>query len=109
LPWSINFIKRYENLWNWELLAQNENVMGNTEIRNYFYNRLYPYFEDYLESSTHMFNGLNGSEQTYSEEIEMDSTSFFKKHKELQFQHPDEIANVKSIDWLRLSQNEILP
>ena len=47
MPWSIEFIERYENVWNWELLAQNDNVMGNPEIRNHFYNRLYPYFEEH--------------------------------------------------------------
>ena len=109
LPWSIEFIERYKSLWCWELLAQNEIVMGNADIRNHFCNQLYPYMSEYLQSSTRILNGLNHKGQTYGEEIENDCLSLLKNHKELQFQHPIEIDDAECIDWFYLSQNEMLP
>lgn len=84
LPWTIQFIERYENLWKWELLADNEHVMGNADIRKYFQNQLSPYMEYYLASST-----------------------YTQKH--IEFQHPLEIDAAESIDWFHLSRNEMLP
>lgn len=107
LPWSIEFIERYEDLWDWELLAQNIYVMGNPEIRNHFYNRLYPYIEDYQKSCSDDFNNKRSFGQTLADKVERD-LDFITQHRELQFQYLEEIVNAKSIDWFRLSQNTFL-
>ena len=107
LPWSIEFIERYEDLWNWESLAQNDAAMMVPEVKTYFYSRLYPYFElignDY---SNNIESNAFGDRVCNSFDSDMDS---FKKIKEWQFQTVEEILKAKTIDWLRLSQNELLP
>lgn len=105
LPWSIDFIQRYEDLWDWNLLAQNPCVMGNLEIRNHFYNRLYPFIEEYGESCLDSSKSFG---ERYCDILDSDSESF-KKHKELQFQHSSEILKAKTIDWRLLSLNTLLP
>lgn len=108
LPRSIDFIERYENLWDWSLLAGNNVVISNGTIRNYFHDQLSPYFENNLEAALNRSMGLNGSEETFAEEIEVND-HFFRTHRELQFQHSDEIEKATSIDWRILSRNTLLP
>ena len=108
MPWSIEFIERYENVWNWELLAQNDNVMGNPEIRNHFYNRLYPYFEEHGKDIFNEKNQPKDISEYFINNCERD-LNFFGNIKEWQFQTVDEIIKAKNIDWLRLSQNSLLP
>lgn len=108
LPWSIDFIKKYESKWDWELLAQQTYVMGNPEIRNYFYNYLYPYFEDYEESRSKRFNKTNDFGNDYIDSLGR-AVDFIHKYKELQFTSLKDILNAKSIDWRILSLNTVLP
>lgn len=108
LPWEIEFIERYIDLWDWGYLAQNPKVMGNPKIKKHFHNQLYSFYKASTESRSFKYNGINGSVLTYGEEVES-SFDIFKKQKELQFQHPNEIIKAKSINWLRLSQNTLLP
>ena len=108
LPWSIELLERYEHLWNWEMLSQNRKVMSNLEIRNHFYNRLYPYIEEIGENNTYMYTGINGSERTITDTVEQDFENM-ELHTELQFQTKDEILNAEVIDWFYLSQNVLLP
>lgn len=105
LPWGIEFIERYEGLWDWYLLAQNSSVMDNLEIRNHFYKNLYPYIEEFGES-------CDDSSKSFGErclDVFDNDIEHLEKHKELQFQHPNEIIVAESIDWFRLSQNTLLP
>lgn len=108
LPWSIEFIELYEDLWSWELLAQNPQVMGNPVIRNHFYNRLYPYFEDYLESRTNMYNGLNGRGNPIDSLLDFEIRSL-DNIKEWQIQNVEELENIGYLKWWRISQNTLLP
>ncbi|MBI4931953.1 MAG: hypothetical protein HY841_14425 [Bacteroidetes bacterium] len=108
LPWTIEFLQRYENLWSWELLAQNTCVMCNPTIRKYYYSRLYPYFEDYLDRCSKDFNNVSAENQKFSDEVERDAQEF-SKHKELQFQYPKEILNAQDTNWYWLSHNILLP
>lgn len=98
LPWSIEFIARYEDSWSWELLIQNKSVMNVPEIRKYFHHRLSPYLEEYEGRSKGLYqraimilDELNGM------------------YEELQLKSAEEIDNTNNINWFRLSQNEVLP
>jgi hypothetical protein len=105
LPWSVEFVARYEDLWCWELLAQNKALMSIPAIRRRFSDRLYPYigtYEDYDSESE------DSDERTFAEELEIELNSL-NSHKEWQFQTVEEIEQDKNIDWLRLSQNAVLP
>lgn len=108
LPWSIDLIKRHERRWDWELLAQQTFVMGNPEIRNYFYNYLYPYFEDYEESRSKRFNQIDDFGNEYIDSLIRD-VDFIHKYNELQFTSLEDILKAKSIDWRLLSLNTVLP
>lgn len=105
LPWSIEFIARYEDLWHWELLIQNKSVMNVPEIKKYFHNQLKPYIEEY---SGHYNNQYDYIKMTFIEELE-EKANNLRRYKEWQLQSIEEIDTTKDIDWLRLSQNEVLP
>jgi hypothetical protein len=100
LPWSIEFIERYEDLWEWFYLAKNDEVMGNPEIRQHFYSRVSEYIQDYEEM------GKSGKSEAELLEAELKELS---QHKEWQLRSSEEIDRTQNINWMRLSQNKILP
>jgi hypothetical protein len=110
LPWSTKFIKRYENLWNWESLAQNNSVIGKQEITDYFYDKFQPYYESYKDAWFDTRKRLAGFGRTFAEQVEDNlNMGFFRTNKELQFQYLYEIENARSINWRILSSNSLLP
>ncbi len=108
LPWSIKFIERYEDLWEWELLAQNPLVMGNPKIRNHFLPYLNQYLEAYRERMEKRYTYFVKHGHEYKNDLKSNLDNF-QYHKELQFQQPNEISKAKDIDWNLLSQNLLLP
>jgi hypothetical protein len=105
LPWSIAFITRFEDLWDWELLSQNEAFMRIPVLRRHFSDRLYPHIGEYEEYDSESYNS---KEKTVIEDLERDLADL-ERYKEWQFQSVEEIEKAKNIDWRRLSQNAVLP
>lgn len=105
LPWSVEFITPFEDLWNWQLLSQNDALTDIPVLRRHFQDRLYPYLGEYEECGIEPFNT---PAMTLIEELEIELNTL-NMYKEWQLQSPDEIDRTENVDWLRLSQNEVLP
>jgi len=105
LPWSIEFITPFEDLWSWELLSQNDALTDIPVVRRHFSNRLYPYLGEYEECGIEPYNA---PAMTLTEELELELNSL-NMYKEWQLQSAEEIDKTKNIDWIRLSQNQVLP
>lgn len=104
LPWSIEFIEAYEDLWDWSYLAQNSFIINNLVIRNHFYNRLYPYIEEFGKSG---LEEVKTPSQILIEDLEA-NIRILKKYKELRFQNVEEILQTTSINWKLASENAII-
>jgi hypothetical protein len=105
LPWSIEFIERYKDLWDWELLGQNDKVIGNPEIRKYFYSYLYEYIEQY----ENLCNSPNNDEGKSEADIIEQKLSKLDTYTEWRLRSAEEIDRTENINWRRLSMNEVLP
>jgi hypothetical protein len=105
LPWSIEFIERYEDRWNWYLLGRNHRVMGNPEIRKHFHHRVSEHIEAYERWSASPIN----YEMRSLDEVLETQIKELDKHKECLFRSAEEIDSIEDINWLHLSSNEFLP
>jgi len=105
LPWSIEFIERYEDRWNWNLLGRNPRVMGNPEIREHFYHHL----SEHIEGYERWIKSPKNYEMMSDAEVLEDKLTELDGLKELQLRSAEEIENTQNIDWTYLSQNELLP
>jgi hypothetical protein len=112
VPWGIELIEYFEDRWNWELMAQNDAVVTNATLRNFFQTKLKPYLdEDFLNRAINRTMGLNGAGESIGEACEgfYSGMPFFRQHKEMQFLTPDEIEVCTGLDWRILSNNTLLP
>ena len=91
LPWSIEFIERYKDLWRWLMLIDNPTVMKIPGIKEHFSEQFLPYVEDYPE----VF--IPGFEKQY-----------WVDPIEWQYESIKEISNFDFIDWRLLSHNKRL-
>lgn len=107
LPWSVTFIQKYFHLWNWESLTQNEAILSNAEIREHFKEEFLPY----LNSAKEIYNKQELAKSFGEKEIEkLEGSEYsFMNIKEWQIAYPEEIENTKNLNWVSLSQNELLP
>ncbi len=106
IPWSVELIDAFREHWDWEMLAQNPVVMGDKKIRAYFHFELGRYFEIFYRTEeedipqeiweNYHFNPFETDEEylSYPENIICD---------------PADIEKLENPDWLKLSDNDILP
>jgi hypothetical protein len=108
LPWSIPFIKRFQDLWRWEELAENEKVTQDAELRAFFAAKLMPYIDLENEEFWREYNTKSFGQQMAEMMENCDFLSFANK-KEHHILDPVEIETFANINWDRLSSNDLLP
>ncbi|MCP9756449.1 hypothetical protein EGI26_14890 [Lacihabitans sp. CCS-44] len=108
LPWSIPFIERYQDLWRWEELAENEVVTQDKKMRRYFSSKLRPHINLKDERWRKEYNAKSFGQQIAEMMEDCDFLSFANK-KEHHIIDPAEIETFVDIDWDRLSSNDLLP
>ena len=113
LPWSIEFIKRYEHLWDWNVLMNNFKLRKNAEIYKYMQNTYLQYTtKEAVKDAYKEKNGIDGIDYEYYENF----PSLYSKVRDLEESFKvdpittwDEVEKSKSVNWDDLSKNSFLP
>lgn len=107
LPWSLEFVQRFEDLIDWEMVSSVEKVVRQLDIMEYYRAELSPYIDEALVED-------DADEARYEPEV-IEVIDSMERNLSLMTDIPErcvqteaEIERLFEPDWLRLSQNTLL-